>query len=113
MLLLILLVSLVLGMFMDWIGICLLTMPVFVPVVTTLGIDPVWFGILFCMAKQVAYISPPFGPSCFYLRGVAPQIGLNGIFLAVLPFIVLQVVAIGLVLALPGLALWLPAQLAR
>lgn len=107
-LLLILAVFLVLGMFMDWIGICLLTMPVFVPVIVALGFDPIWFGVVFCMAMQIAYVSPPFGPSCFYLHSVAPDISLNEIFISVMPFIALQFVAIALVIAIPDIALWLP-----
>ena len=100
----------VLGCLMDWIGICLLTMPIFVPIVKALGYDPVWFGILFCMNMQVSYLSPPFGPAAFYLKGVAPpDISLNEIFASLWPFIGLQVVAIALIIYFPGLALWLPS----
>ncbi|BBK32361.1 tripartite ATP-independent transporter DctM subunit [Stella humosa] len=100
----------VLGCLMDWIGICLLTMPIFVPIVKALGYDPIWFGILFCMNMQVSYLSPPFGPAAFYLKGVAPpDISLNEIFSSVWPFIGLQVVAITLLIFFPGLALWLPS----
>ncbi|MCY3596047.1 MAG: TRAP transporter large permease subunit, partial [Rhodospirillales bacterium] len=63
-------ILLVLGLFMDWIGICLLTMPIFVPVVSSLGYSPVWFGILFCMNMQTSYLTPPFGPAAFYLKSV-------------------------------------------
>ena len=102
-------VLIVLGLFLDWIGICLLTMPIFVPAVVALGLDPIWFGILFCMNMQVSYLSPPFGPACFYLKGVAPpEISLNQIFSAMWPFIGLQVVAITLVLLYPDIAMWLP-----
>ena len=66
------LVFLVLGMFMDWIGIVLLTMPVFMPIVKQLGYDPIWFGILFCINMQVAFLTPPFGSAAFYLKSVAP-----------------------------------------
>jgi tripartite ATP-independent transporter DctM subunit len=100
----------VLGLFMDWIGICLLTMPIFVPVVIALGYSPIWFGILFCMNMQVSYLTPPFGPAAFYLKGVAPpEIELNHIFRAMWPFIGLQVIGLALVLFFPELALWLPA----
>ncbi|WP_374441393.1 TRAP transporter large permease subunit [Stella sp.] len=99
----------VLGCLMDWIGICLLTMPIFVPIVKALGYDPVWFGVLFCMNMQVSYLSPPFGPAAFYLKGVAPpDISLNEIFSALWPFIILQVIAIAVIIVFPGLALWLP-----
>lgn len=96
-----------LGMVMDWIGICLLTMPIFVPVVKALGFDLVWFGVLFCLVVQSAYLSPPFGPAAFFLKSVAPDdISLQEIFSAMWPFIGLQLVAIALVLLLPGIALW-------
>jgi tripartite ATP-independent transporter DctM subunit len=101
----------VLGCLMDWIGICLLTMPIFVPIVKALGYDPVWFGVLFCMNMQVSYLSPPFGPAAFYLKGVAPpDISLNEIFASLWPFIILQMIAIAVVIYFPGLALWLPGR---
>ena len=103
-------VLLIMGFFMDWIGIMLLTMPVFVPTITALGYDPVWFGILFCMNMQISYLTPPFGPACFYLKGVAPpEISLDDIFRAVTPFIALQIVGLMLVLFFPQIALWLPS----
>lgn len=97
-----------LGMFMDWIGIALLTMPIFVPIVTGLGYDPVWFGVVFCMNMQVSFLSPPFGPAAFYLKSVAPpEISLVDIFSSVWPFIILQLIALGLVVLNPNIALWL------
>lgn len=103
------LILIVMGFFMDWIGIMLLTMPVFVPAIVVLGYDPVWFGILFCMNMQISYLSPPFGPACFYLKGVAPpEIGLDDIFRAVVPFIALQAIGMLLVVFFPDIALWLP-----
>jgi tripartite ATP-independent transporter DctM subunit len=100
----------VLGLFMDWIGICLLTMPIFVPIVTALGYSPVWFGILFCMNMQVSYLTPPFGPAAFYLKGVAPpEIKLGHIYRALWPFIGLQLIGLTIVLLNPDVALWLPS----
>jgi tripartite ATP-independent transporter DctM subunit len=102
-------VLLLLGTMMDWVGICLLTMPIFVPIVRELGYSPVWFGVLFCLNMQVSYLSPPFGPAAFYLKGVAPKdITLNEIFSALWPFILLQLVVLALVLFNPSIALWLP-----
>ncbi len=102
-------ILLVLGCIMDWVGICLLTMPIFVPIVIAMGYDPVWFGVLFCLNMQVSYLSPPFGPAAFYLKGVAPEdVTLNEIFSAVWPFIGLQLAVLALVMLLPGVALWLP-----
>ena len=89
------LIFLVLGAFMDWVGIVLLTMPVFMPIVIKLGFDPVWFGILFCVNMQVSFLSPPFGPAAFYLKSVAPpHITLVDIFRAFGPFIILQLIVL-------------------
>jgi len=102
-------IMLILGLFMDWIGIALLAMPIFVPIVIKLGYDPIWFGILFSMNMQVSYLSPPFGPAAFYLKSVAPpDISLGLIYRSMLPFIALQIVALMLVLFFPQIALWLP-----
>jgi tripartite ATP-independent transporter DctM subunit len=101
------LILVVLGMFMDWIGILLLTMPIFVPVATELGFDPVWFGILFCMNMQASYLTPPFGPAAFYLKSVAPpEISMQLIFRGVLPFVGLQLIGLLMVLLFPQIALW-------
>ncbi len=108
--LLMMLILVVLGCIMDWVGICLLTMPIFVPIVKELGYDPVWFGVLFCLNMQISYLSPPFGPAAFYLKGVAPpHITLNQIFASLWPFILLQAAVLLLVLSFPQIALWLPS----
>lgn len=94
----------VLGMFLDWVGVALLTMPIFVPIIKDLGYDPVWFGVLFAMNMQVSFLSPPFGPAAFYLKSVAPpDISLGDIFKSLIPFIMLQVLAVGLLIAFPGI----------
>ena len=103
------LVFVALGFFMDWIGILFLTMPVFLPVLTGFGYDAIWFGIVFNLSMQIAYLTPPFGPACFYLKGVAPpEVTLGDIFAAQWPFIALQVIALILVIAFPAISLWLP-----
>ncbi len=101
------LILLVLGMFLDWVGVALLTMPIFVPIITGLGLDPIWFGVVFCLNMQVSFLSPPFGPAAFYLKSVAPKdISLGEIFSSLLPFIGLQVFVLALVIFFPELALW-------
>jgi len=98
------LILFVLGMFLDWVGIALLTMPIFVPIVISLGYDPVWFGVLFAMNMQVSFLSPPFGPAAFYLKSVAPpEISLGEIFKSLLPFLCIQIFAVGLLVAFPGI----------
>ncbi|MBI43074.1 TRAP transporter large permease subunit [Marinobacter lutaoensis] len=100
-------ILLVLGMFLDWVGVALLTMPIFVPIINNLGLDPVWFGVVFCLNMQVSFLSPPFGPAAFYLKSVAPaDISLGEIFRSLVPFILLQILALALVLGFPQLALW-------
>ena len=101
-------ILLMLGMFLDWIGIVMLTMPIFVPIIKALGYDPIWFGVVFCINMQVSFLSPPFGPAAFYLKSVAPpSISLVDIYRSVWPFIIMQMVALGLVLTFPEIALWL------
>lgn len=100
-------ILLVLGMFLDWVGVALLTMPIFVPIIIGLGLDPIWFGVVFCLNMQVSFLSPPFGPAAFYLKSVAPKdISLGEIFQSLLPFIALQVITLCLVIVFPQLALW-------
>lgn len=100
-------ILLVLGMFLDWVGVALLTMPIFVPIITNLGLDPVWFGVVFCLNMQVSFLSPPFGPAAFYLKSVAPKdISLGEIFSSLLPFIAIQIFVLALVVIFPELAIW-------
>jgi tripartite ATP-independent transporter DctM subunit len=99
----------ILGMFMDWIGILLLTMPIFVPIVVSLGYDPIWFGVVFAMNMQMSYLTPPFGPAAFYLKSVAPpEISMSDIYRSFWPFIGIQALAITLLILFPEIVLWLP-----
>lgn len=113
--LLMMLILLFMGAFMDWVGIVLLIIPVFLPIVQRLPIEEiglfgelqpkylsVWFGVLFCMNMQVSFLSPPFGPAAFYLKSVAPpHISLTDIFKGFLPFIVIQLCALSVLLIWP------------
>lgn len=114
------LILMVLGTFMEWIAIVLITVPVFAPVIMTLAPElgltedqaKIWFGILFVMNIQIYFLSPPFGPACFWLKSVAPKdVTLQEIFLSVLPFIGLQIVGLMLVMFFPQIALFLPELL--
>lgn len=106
--LLMMFILLMLGMFLDWIGIVMLTMPIFVPIIISLGYDPVWFGVVFCINMQVSFLSPPFGPAAFYLKSVAPpEVSLVDIYKSVWPFIIMQMVVLALVLLYPDIAMWL------
>ena len=110
----------ILGTFMEWIAIIFITVPVFAPVVRDLapelGMQPewaaVWFGILFVMNIQIYFLSPPFGPACFWLKSVAPKdVTLQEIFVSVIPFIGLQIIGMLLVMFIPQIALWMPQAL--
>ncbi len=105
-------ILILLGMFMDWIGIAMLTIPIFVPIVQAMGYDLVWFGILFCVNMQISFLSPPFGPGAFYLHSVAPKgITLMDIFASVLPYIIMQIMVLLLILFFPAITLFLPSLL--
>ena len=102
-------ILIILGTFMEWIAIAYITVPIFAPVVVELGYDPIWFGGLCVMNIQIYFLSPPFGPACFWLKSVAPpHITLQEIFLAVLPFIGLQIIGLTLVMVFPQIVLFLP-----
>lgn len=99
----------ILGMFLDWVGILLLCVPIFVPIIKTLGFDPLWFGVLYLVNMQMSFLSPPFGYALFYLRGVAPpEIPMADIFKAALPFLGIQVIALTLCMVFPEIVTWLP-----
>jgi tripartite ATP-independent transporter DctM subunit len=101
-------ILIILGLFMDWFSIMLLTMPVFAPVVIGLGYDLIWFGILFNITMQIGYLSPPFGQAAFYLKSVTPpDISLNEIFNSMWPFLGLQLIGLILVLLIPDISLGL------
>jgi tripartite ATP-independent transporter DctM subunit len=105
-------ILIVLGTFMEWIAIAYITVPIFAPVVVALGFDPIWFGVLFVINLQIYFLSPPFGPACFWLKSVAPpHITLQQIFLAVLPFIALQITGLIIVMMYPEIVLYLPRVL--
>lgn len=111
------LILLFMGAFMDWVGIVLLIIPVFLPIVKRLPIEEIgfigqlepqhvaiWFGVLFCMNMQVSFLSPPFGPAAFYLKSVAPpHISLTDIFKGFLPFIGVQLIALSVLLIWPSI----------
>ena len=106
------LIIIVLGMIIDWLGILFLTIPLFIPIVEALGFDPVWFGVLFVMNIQMAYLSPPFGQGMFYVKAVAPpEISMMDIVKSVWPFLGIQFVCLMIVIFNPQIALWLPNQM--
>ncbi|MAO49568.1 MAG: TRAP transporter permease DctM/Q [Marinobacter sp.] len=107
-----LLLLLLMGMVLDPIGIMLITLPVFMPIITMYGIDPIWFGVLFVIMVEIGYMTPPFGFNLFYLRGVAPpSISIGDIYTSALPYAAVILFGLLLIIAFPGIALWLPKLL--
>jgi TRAP-type mannitol/chloroaromatic compound transport system permease large subunit len=109
-------------MFLDWVGILLLTVPIFVPIIQSLtfdglfglpGVDSnmvvLWFGVLYLVNMQMSFLSPPFGYALFYLRGVCPpEISMATIFKSAMVFLLIQVIGLILCIVVPGIITWLP-----
>ena len=103
-----LLIYLVLGCFLDALAMILLTVPIFFPIVSSLGFDPVWFGIIIVMVVELGLITPPIGMNIFVIKGMMPQVPLSEIYRGVIPFVIAQILLIIVVFLLPDLVLWLP-----
>ena len=103
------LVYIVLGTVMEELTMVLLTIPLFFPIVTSLGYDPVWFGVLIVMIVQIGLISPPVGMNMFVLNALLPNVGLAKIYKGCWPFVLVMALVLGLLIAFPQLSLWLPS----
>jgi C4-dicarboxylate transporter DctM subunit len=103
------LVYVLLGTVMEELTMVLLTIPLFFPIVTSLGFDPLWFGVLIVMIVQIGLISPPVGMNLFVLNALLPHVGLGRIFRGCWPFVLVMLVALGLLIAFPQISLWLPS----
>jgi TRAP-type C4-dicarboxylate transport system permease large subunit len=99
----------VLGTVMEELTMVLLTIPLFFPIVTQLGFDPVWFGVLIVMIVQIGLISPPVGMNLFVINTLLPGVGLGQIFRGCWPFVAVMIVVLGLLIAFPQISLWLPS----
>ncbi|ODS98506.1 MAG: hypothetical protein ABS56_04795 [Lautropia sp. SCN 69-89] len=106
-----LLIMTVLGMFMDPVGMVMLTLPFFFPIVKALGVDPIWFGVLVILQAELAVITPPVGVHLFVARQIAPDVSLNAIIRGALPYMFCQFLIMALVIVFPQIALWLPGRL--
>ncbi len=107
-LMLIVLFYLILGMFMETLSMMITTVPIITPIVVSLGYDPIWFGILIMLLIETAMITPPVGINLFVVQGVRGRGQLHDVMLGALPFVVTLLVMIAVLIAMPGLALWLP-----
>ena len=111
-LLLVMLVMFLLGFVLDFIEITFVVIPIVGPILLAMGIDPVWLGVLIAINLQTSFLTPPFGFSLFYLRGVAPEtVKTTDIYKGVVPFILIQLVAMSLIMVWPAIATWLPSLL--
>ena len=102
-------IYIVLGTVMEELTMVLLTIPLFFPIVTSLGFDPVWFGVLIVMIVQIGLISPPVGMNLFVLNALLPGVGLGNIFRGCWPFVLVMIVVLMLLIAFPQISLWLPS----
>jgi C4-dicarboxylate transporter DctM subunit len=99
---------LILGAFMDEIGMILLTVPILYPIMTSLGFDPIWFGIMVVIICELGMILPPVGMNVFVIRGMAPDVPTYTIYRGAVPFVLMDILEIGILTALPVIVLWLP-----
>ena len=99
----------ILGWPLEWTEIIVIFMPIFIPLLDNFGVDPLFFGLLVALNLQTAFLSPPVAMAAFYLNGVSPpHVTLNQIFLGMLPFMGIQILAIVLLYVFPQIGLWLP-----
>jgi tripartite ATP-independent transporter DctM subunit len=106
----------IMGFFIDWIGIVFILVPIITPIAKTLGFDPIWFAMMVCVNLQMSFMTPPFAWAIFFLRGQAPPdlgITLTDIIRGVIPYVILIIIALGLLVAFPQLILWLPGQMLK
>jgi len=100
---------LLMGMFLDDTAMLVIVAPLYVPLVGSLGFDLVWYGVLYTITCQIAYMTPPFGYNLFLMRAMAPpEITLADIYRSIIPFVLVMMVGLALVMAVPGIAMWLP-----
>jgi tripartite ATP-independent transporter DctM subunit len=100
----------VLGLFIDWAAILLVVVPIFTPIALDLDFNPLWFAMLICVNLQTSFLTPPFGYALFYFKGVAPpEYSMVDIYKGILPFVFLQLIGLGLMIAFPGIITWLPS----
>ncbi len=102
---------LLMGTFLDDTAMLVIVAPLYIPLVRALGFDLIWYGVLYTITTQIAYMTPPFGYNLFLMRAMAPpEIGLRDIYRSIVPFVAVMVVALAIVMAFPEIALWLPEQ---
>ncbi|MBW1648888.1 MAG: TRAP transporter large permease subunit [Deltaproteobacteria bacterium] len=111
--LVLLIIILFLGMFIDWVGILLILVPIFAPMLQAQGFNPLWLGLVICTSLQMSFLTPPFAYSIFYLKGLNIGLELNDIYRGVWPFVIIQAIVVALIIIFPDLVLFLPNWLAK
>jgi tripartite ATP-independent transporter DctM subunit len=102
----------ILGFFLDDTAILFITMPIYIPIIKALGFDPIWFGVLYLVNMQMAYLTPPFGYCLFLMKGVAPpDVTMGDIYRSVTPFVIIQGIGLVIIMVFPQIVLWLPSLL--
>jgi TRAP-type C4-dicarboxylate transport system permease large subunit len=97
------------GMFLDDTAMLIIVAPLYVPLVIKLGFDPVWYGVLYTITCQIAYMTPPFGYNLFLMKAMAPpEISLANIYRSIVPFVLVMIIGLAIVIIFPEIALWLP-----
>lgn len=109
--LILVLVYLILGMVMDSYAMMVITVPIFLPLITLYGFDPVWWGVLTVICVEMGMITPPFGMNIFMLRAIAPSLKLGTIYRGVVPFVMVDLIKVSILILFPAIALWLPSQM--
>jgi len=100
----------ILGMFIDWAAILLVTVPIFMPIAMELEFNPLWFAILMCVNLQTSFLTPPFGYALFYFKGVAPsEYNIMDIYKGIIPFVVIQILGLIILVTFPNISTWLPS----
>jgi len=112
----IMVICFILGLFIDWLGIVLIMVPIITPIAEVLGFDPIWFAMMICTNLQMSFMTPPYAPAIFIARGAIPadlEVTTSEIIRGILPFVLLVMVALGLFIIFPQILLWLPAQMIK
>jgi len=107
-------ILIILGCFLDPGAITMISIPIFIPIVKSLGFDPLWFGIIFVIIMEMGYLTPPFGMNLFVMKGVAPEgVSMGDIYRSIVPFVMLQLLGLIIIMLFPALALWLPGLMIK
>ncbi len=110
----VLVIVFLLGMLIDWLGIVLIVIPIFMPILVSYGMNPLWVSMVIIVLLQTSFLTPPFAYALFYVKGVAPPgVTIGDIYRGVVPFIIIQIVVLTLVILFPPITTFLPAILAR